>query len=145
VTSPFKLHPQVRSSHHPWGSRQWPSSAAEEHVAEVRRRSSARGVGGVCGSCHRGGAVIEPDREEGDPNVFPSFTQRHRTSHCDIDGSGAMEDVSPIFCSPVQYCFAIAFHVVVTVAMPDMCASTVILKAFLRLTVLTTLVIAMDT
>lgn len=73
------------------------------------------------------------------------WASRPGTPHADMDGSGAMDDVNPIFCRPVQYCFAICFHVVVTVAMPDMCASTVILNAFLRLTVFTTLVIAIDT
>lgn len=58
------------------------------------------------------------------------------------DESGAMELVKPSLCKPLQYASAWAFHVVVTVATPAVCAVMVMRWAFFRETVRTTLTMA---
>ena len=59
--------------------------------------------------------------------------------------SGAMDEVSPNFCSFRHIVLAICFHVVVTVAVPIEWACTVMRCAFFRVIVLTTLTMAIVT
>ena len=71
--------------------------------------------------------------------------QRGRSDHAELEASGAIDDVRPNFWSFRHMVLAICFQVVVTVAVPIVCACTQMRCAFLRVIVFTTLTMAIVT
>jgi len=87
----------------------------------------------------RASSRLRPQPESYVPERAGSHPVRP-SGHC--DESGEMLLVRPNSCSFRQYCFAICFHVTVTVAVPIVCTCVVILCAFFLVIVFTTDTIA---
>jgi len=87
-------------------------------------------------------SIVSLSPQKGTTHRRRKYCAKQPTCYAHLnDESGAIDDVSPHICNPLQYSSASAFHVVVTVAIPCECACMVILCAFRLETVLTTLTI----